>query len=214
MKDLHLGHIRREYSSHTLSRRDMPKDPMTIVNQWIEEAVQLRVYEPTAMLVATATLDGRPSLRTVLLKEILDGKLIFYTNYHSRKGQQIEQNPSVAASFVWHELERQLHIEGTIARVSPEASDAYFDVRPYKSRIGARISPQSQPIPSREFIMKAFVIESARYIGQHIPRPDYWGGYEIIPERIEVWQGRDSRLHDRFVYTKEGDEWRLERIAP
>lgn len=212
---LHLEHIRREYSSRQLSRRDLPEEPISIVTQWLKEAVELQVNEPTAVIVATATTDGRPSMRTVLLKELLNDRFVFYSNYESRKGQQIAANPQVALTFLWHELERQIHVEGTIERLSPKESDAYFDQRPYKSRVGARISPQSHPIPSREYIMALFAKESARFVGRHIPRPDNWGGYAVTPTRIELWQGRDSRLHDRFVYERQADNsWTLTRVAP
>lgn len=215
MGDLHLENIRREYSSRQLGRKDLPTSPIDLLNQWLQEAIELKVNEPTAMIIGTATMEARPSIRTVLVKEVLDGKLIFYSNYKSRKGRQIEQNPQVAATFLWHELERQIHVEGRVERLSEAESDAYFDMRPYKSRIGARISPQSQPIPSREYIMALFAAESLRYVGRHIPRPDHWGGWAITPERIEFWQGRDSRLHDRFVYTRQVDDsWSIERVAP
>lgn len=216
-ESLHLEHIRREYSSRELGRSSMPHDPMTLVAQWLREAVELQVNEPTAVIIATATPEGRPSMRTVLLKEIAEGKLIFYTNYESRKGQQIAENNQVAMTFVWHELERQIHIEGTIEMLPSEESDAYFAIRPYKSRVGARISPQSSPIPSRAYIMARFVAESARFIGQEIPRPTHWGGYAVTPQRIEFWQGRDSRLHDRFLYIPDPEGatgWHLDRLAP
>lgn len=215
MSHLDFEHIRREYSSRSLSRKDMPKDPLQLLGQWLNEAVALKVNEPTAMLVATATLSGQPSIRTVLLKEVLNGELIFYSNYESRKGQQIAENPQVACSFLWHELERQIHIEGSVKRIKPEISDAYFAVRPYKSRIGARVSPQSQTIPNREYIMALFAKESLKYIGREIPRPEHWGGWAVVPHRIEFWQGRDNRLHDRFVYTLGcSGQWQLERLAP
>lgn len=215
MADLHLEHIRREYSSRSLGRSDMPSEPTALLSQWLEEAVQLKVYEPTAMIVATSTSEGRPSMRTVLLKELSEGRLVFYSNYESRKGKQIDENPSVACTFLWHELERQIHVEGRIVRLPEAESDAYFAQRPYKSRIGARVSPQSQPIPSREYIMGAFALESVRLVGREVPRPSNWGGWAVIPERIEFWQGRDSRLHDRFLYTLgEGGVWELQRLAP
>lgn len=215
MEDLHLEHIRREYSSRSLRRSDMPADPLAMLSQWLREAVDLRVNEPTAMIVATATADARPSMRTVLLKEVLDGQLVFYSNYESRKGQQIAENPRVACTFLWHELERQIHVEGDITRLSAEESDAYFAVRPYKSRVGARVSPQSRPIPNREYIMGLFAAESLRYVGRTVPRPDYWGGWSVRPRRIEFWQGRDSRLHDRFVYELSDEGvWTLQRVAP
>ncbi len=215
MSDLHLEHIRREYSSRELSRRDLPSEPYQLLSTWLSEAVSLEVNEPTAMIVATATSTGCPSMRTVLLKELLGDKLVFYSNYDSRKGKQISQNQQVACSFVWHELERQIHVEGTIERVSPEDSDAYFAMRPYKSRVGARISPQSEPIPSREYIMALFAKESLKFIGREVPRPDNWGGWAVKPHRIEFWQGRDSRLHDRFLYELQSDgSWSIERLAP
>ena len=214
-KDLHLENIRREYSSLSLSRRDLPQDPFELVEKWLNQAIETQVNEPTAMLVGTATPEGRPSIRTVLLKEVLDGQFVFYSNYESRKGKQIAANPHVALTFLWHELERQIHVEGQIHRLSPEESDAYFAMRPYKSRVGARISPQSQSIPSREYIMMRFAAESLRFVGQTVPRPETWGGWAVVPERIEFWQGRDSRLHDRFLYErKEDGSWDIHRLAP
>lgn len=193
----------------------MPNNPTTLLGQWLEEAIALKVNEPTAMLVASASKSGMPSIRTVLLKEVLNGELVFYSNYESRKGIQLAENPQVACTFMWHELERQIHIEGNVRKLSPEESDAYFAIRPYKSRVGARISPQSRAIPNREYIIALFAAESLKFIGREIPRPDYWGGYAVDPIRIEFWQGRDSRLHDRFVYTKDtSGAWTLERIAP
>ncbi len=218
MANLNLQGIRREYSSHSLSRKDLPNDPIELLSKWIEEAVSFKVNEPTAMIVATATPQGKPSMRTVLLKEVKEGQLVFYSNYESRKGVQIAENPNVAITFLWHELERQVHLEGTVERLAPEDSDAYFDVRPYKSRIGARVSPQSHPIPAREWIMVKFAAESLRYVGRKVPRPNSWGGWAFTPKRIEFWQGRDSRLHDRFLYTEQEDGkdfvWKIERLAP
>lgn len=214
-KDLHLENIRREYSSLSLSRKDLPADPLEIVSAWIDQAIEAKVNEPTAVIVGTATPEGRPSMRTVLLKEVLEGRFVFYSNYDSRKGKQIAANPHVALTFLWHEFERQIHIEGTIERLPAAESDAYFAMRPYKSRVGARISPQSQPIPSREYIMMRFAAESLRFVGREVPRPENWGGFSVTPSRIELWQGRDSRLHDRFLYELQEDgTWSLERLAP
>ena len=175
-QDLHLENIRREYSSRSLSRKELPDDPLEMVDQWLNEALETKVNEPTAMIVATATPDGRPSVRTVLLKEVVGGRFVFYSNYESRKGRQMAENPHVAVTFLWHELERQIHIEGTVTRLSSEESDAYFAMRPYKSRVGARISPQSQPIPSREYIMMRFASESLRFVGREVPRPQLGRG--------------------------------------
>lgn len=214
-KDLHLENIRREYTSLSLSRKDLPADPLEIVSIWIDQAIEAKVNEPTAVIVGTATPEGRPSMRTVLLKEVLEGRFVFYSNYDSRKGKQIAANPHVALTFLWHEFERQIHIEGTIERLPAAESDAYFAMRPYKSRVGARISPQSQPIPSREYIMMRFAAESLRFVGREVPRPENWGGFTVTPSRIELWQGRDSRLHDRFLYELQEDgTWSLERLAP
>lgn len=213
--DLQLQDIRREYRVSRLNRSDMPSDPLEKVEEWLQEALRLQVIEPTAMLVSTADAQGRPSSRTVLLKEVVQGRFLFYTNYESRKGEQLSENPHVCLTFLWHQLQRQIHIEGECHRVPPEVSDAYFRTRPYTSRVGARISPQSRPIPSRAFIMAAFAKESLKYTGRTVPRPESWGGYEVIPKRIEFWQGRESRLHDRFLYEKQEDGgWRLMRIAP
>lgn len=167
------------------------------------------------MIVCTSTPDGHPSSRTVLLKELLNGEFIFYSNYESRKGQQMASNPYVSLTFLWHELERQIHVEGTVRHLEPALSDAYFATRPYKSRVGARISPQSRPIPNRDYIYINFAKEAAKFIGQTVPRPDSWGGFAVSPTRIEFWQGRESRLHDRFAYTLQEDgSWQADRLAP
>lgn len=213
--DKDLRNIRREYKTRSLSRKDLLIDPIEMLSQWIDEAIKAEVNEPTALIVATATKEAFPSIRTVLLKEIDEGKIVFYSNYDSRKGRQINENNQVACSMLWHELERQIHIEGKIEKLDPKLSDEYFDQRPYKSRIGARISPQSHPIPSREYIMALFAKESLVYVARKVPRPENWGGYAITPTRIEFWQGRDSRLHDRFLFEKEeNNNWKITRIAP
>ena len=213
--DLHFENIRREYDKRSLSASDLTPTPFDLVTRWLQDAVEAKTYEPTAVIVGTATPDGHPSTRTVLLKEFLNNEFIFYSNYESRKGQQMAANPHVCLTFLWHELERQIHVEGGIRRLSAEESDAYFAQRPYKSRVGARVSPQSRPIPSREYIMAKFVEESLKFIGREVPRPESWGGWAVMPERIEFWQGRDSRLHDRFVYERQTDgSWHVQRIAP
>lgn len=210
-----LAGIRQEYTKGGLRESQLPNDPLLLFAQWLQEAIDAEVDEPTAVLVGTVSPEGHPSTRTVLLKDLHDGKFVFYTNYESRKGQQLAQNPHISLSFVWHQLERQVHIEGTATRVSAQESDDYFRKRPYKSRIGARISPQSQPIKSRMPLIRAFIKEAARWVGQEVERPAQWGGYAVTPHRIEFWQGRPNRLHDRFLYTLPADgNWKRERLAP
>ena len=210
-----LADIRQEYTRSGLRENELPGDPLSLFSRWLQEAIDAEVDEPTAVIVGTVSPEGRPSTRTVLLKGLHDGKFVFYTNYESRKGRQLAQNPYISLSFVWHALERQVHIEGTAAKVPPEESDEYFRVRPYKSRIGARISPQSQPVKSRMQLMRAFVKEAARRIRKNVERPDNWGGYAVTPTRMEFWQGRPNRLHDRFLYTLQPDgEWEISRLAP
>lgn len=210
-----LSDIRREYKKNKLTKENLSSDPFEQFQHWLDDALHSGEEEPTAMIIATVSADGHPSTRTVLLKGLENGKFIFFTNYESRKGQQLAGNPYISLSFVWHKLERQIHIEGKAVKCSPEESDAYFASRPYKSKIGAIISPQSHVIRSRMEIMRAFAFEAAKWAGQTIKRPDNWGGFAVTPTRFEFWQGRESRLHDRFQYTLEEDgNWKKERLAP
>lgn len=210
-----LAIIRQEYTKGGLESRDLPDNPLVLFEKWLQEAVNAGVNEPTAMLVGTVSPEGTPATRTVLLKGLHDGKFIFYTNYESRKGKHLTQNPYISLSFIWHELERQVNIEGVATRVSPQESDEYFRKRPYKSRIGARISPQSEPVESRMQLIRKFVKEAFRWGGKEVDRPEHWGGFAVTPTRIEFWQGRPSRLHDRFLYILQSrDTWKRERLAP
>ena len=212
---INLAGIRQEYTKGGLGESELPDDPLLLFSQWLQEAINAQVNEPTAMIVGTVSPEGQPSTRTVLLKDIHDGKFIFYTNYESRKGKQLAKNPHISLSFVWHPLERQVHIEGTAGKVPAHESDEYFKTRPYKSRIGARISPQSRPIGSRMQLIRSFVTEATQWIGKEIERPQDWGGYAVTPTRIEFWQGRPNRLHDRFLYSLQKDgNWKVERLAP
>lgn len=212
---LDLAAIRQEYTKGGLRKNTLPDNPLSLFQKWLQEAIDNNVYEPTAVIVGTVSPEGKPSTRTVLLKDLHDGKFIFFSNYESRKGMHLSNNPAISLTFVWHQLERQVHIEGTAARIPPEESDEYFRKRPYKSRIGARISPQSQPICSRMQLIRAFVKEAASWAGKEVERPANWGGYAVTPERIEFWQGRPNRLHDRIVYTLQPDgNWTKDRLAP
>lgn len=215
MMKTNLAAIRQEYTKGGLRRSDLPNDPLTLFVKWLQDAIDAKVNEPTAMLVGTVSAEGAPATRTVLLKDLHDGKFVFYTNYESRKSRHLAQNPYISLSFVWHELERQVHIEGTATKVSSQESDEYFRKRPYKSRIGARISPQSKRIESRMQLIRSFVKEAARWIGKDVERPEHWGGFAVTPTRIEFWQGRANRLHDRFLYILQSNGiWEIERLAP
>ncbi|MCC8188108.1 MAG: pyridoxamine 5'-phosphate oxidase [Bacteroides sp.] len=210
-----LSAIRQEYTKHGLHRKDLPKDPMLFFGRWLGEAIEKQEPEPTAMIVATVSESGQPSTRTVLLKGIHEGKFIFYTNYESRKGKQLAQNPDISLTFLWHGLQRQVHIEGTAVKTSDAESDTYFHSRPEQSQVATRISPQSEAIPGRLFLMKNFITETALWTGREISRPDFWGGYAVTPHQIEFWQGRSNRLHDRFLYEFRPDgQWHIERLAP
>lgn len=210
MMELHA--IREEYSQQSLAKADCANDPLTQFQKWLNEAMKAQVNEPTAMNVATVE-NGKPSSRMVLLKELNEQGFVFFTNYHSRKGKQIEQNPNVAVTFFWAELERQVRIEGTIEKLSEQASDDYFQSRPYTSRIGAWASEQSQVISSKNTLLARAAQFAIKYPIQ-VPRPTHWGGYLIRPTYLEFWQGRPSRLHDRICYQLEKGKWVKERLAP
>lgn len=213
--EINLADIRQEYTKGGLREKELPDNPLLLFSKWLQEAIDAKVDEPTAVIVGTVSPEGQPSTRTVLLKDLHDGKFIFYTNYESRKGRHLAGNPHISLSFVWHQLERQVHIEGIAAKVPAHESDDYFKTRPYKSRIGARVSRQSQPLESRMQLIRSLVKEAARWIGKEVERPQEWGGYAVTPTRIEFWQGRPNRLHDRFLYTLLSDgNWKIERLSP
>ena len=193
MAKLNIADIRQEYTKGGLRESELPGDPLSLFSRWLQEAIDAEVDEPTAVIVGTVSPEGRPSTRTVLLKGLHEGKFIFYTNYESRKGRQLAQNPSISLSFVWHALERQIHIEGIAMKVSPEESDEYFRKRPYKSRIGARISPQSQPIASRIQLIRSFVKEAARWIGKEV---------EVLVEEETEIEGRRFWIGHTKEYMK------------
>lgn len=209
-----LANIRNEYLKGELSRKDMPANPIVLFSAWLEDAVSRNIPEPTAMMLATSTPGGIPSSRIVLLKDASDKGFVFYTHYGSRKGRELENNPHAALLFFWPALERQVRIEGTVQKVLPETSDAYFQSRPRESQIGAWASPQSEPIGSRNELLERMEKTKARFGNEPLPRPSSWGGYLVIPRAIEFWQGRANRLHDRLKYLREGELWKIVRLAP
>lgn len=209
-----LADIRREYLGEPLSEAHSDPDPMRQFALWFEQVRDLET-DPTAMALATATRDGRPSVRTVLLKGVDDRGFIFYTNYQSRKARELEATGRASLLFFWGSVERQVRIDGTAERVSPADSDAYFATRPFDSRLSVYASRQSETIESRDVLEEAFERVKRTYREGPVPRPDWWGGYRIVPDEFEFWQGRVSRLHDRLRYTKAADgAWRRERLAP
>ncbi|MGO9597404.1 MAG: pyridoxamine 5'-phosphate oxidase [Isosphaeraceae bacterium] len=205
---------RVDYSRLSLNEADLKADPISQFHVWFEEATHSGIPEPGAMTLATATPEGRPSARIVLLRGYDERGFSFFTNYDSRKGRELHSNPHAALVFHWHELERQVRIEGQAQRVSAEESDAYFQSRPALSSLGAWASRQSDVIPSRQSLEASYKALEIRYPDGQIPRPEFWGGYRVVPESVEFWQGRPSRLHDRLRYRCEHGGWVIERLSP
>jgi pyridoxamine 5'-phosphate oxidase len=210
---MQIADLRKEYTFAGLRRRDLHHDPIQQFSNWFEMAVEAGVPEPNAMTLATVDNDGQPSSRIVLLKGVDQRGFAFYTNYESRKGRELAQNPKAALTFFWPGLERQVCVRGVCTTVSREESEAYYKSRPIGSRLGAWVSSQSSPIPSREYLEQRLAELTARY-GDNPPIPPYWGGYVLQPMTVDFWQGRPSRLHDRFLYTREGTTWRIDRLSP
>ena len=215
MKAAHddLAQLRKSYERAALDEEASEADPLKQFEAWLAQAIDARLPEPNAMTLATVGADGRPSTRVVLIKGLDARGIVWYTNYDSRKGRELAAQPFAALQFHWVELERVVRIEGRVEKVSGEESDTYYASRPIDSRIGAWASPQSQVIPSRAVLVTA----AARYGAQFLlnpPRPPHWGGYRLVPDRWEFWQGRPSRLHDRLRYRLEAGDWVRERLAP
>ena len=211
---MNIADIRTDYKLKILDEKLIRNNPMVQFEAWLNEALDARVNEPTAMVLATASPDGFPSSRVVLLKAFSSNGFGFFTNYSSRKGSEISLNQKVALLFHWPELERQVRIEGLAKKTKTQISDDYFNSRPYESRLSAVISNQSQEVPDRDYLEKLWVLQQNEVIGKELVRPDYWGGYIVEPLRIEFWQGRPNRLHDRILFTLENEGWRISRLAP
>ena len=210
-----IADIRKEYKLQTLSEKDIHKDPFAQFEKWWQEAIHSGVEEPNAMTLATASADAMPDARIVLLKGFDNRGFTFFTNYHSAKGQQLLENPRATLVFFWKELERQIRISGLVSLAPEAVSDEYFKSRPEGSRIGAWASPQSETIESREWLEEKEKEYREEWAGRSIERPEYWGGYTVKPISIEFWQGRPSRLHDRFRYSLQNNgSWKIERLAP
>lgn len=209
-----MADLRREYTRAGLTEADAAPEPLEQFQRWFEEALGAGLHEPTAMTLATATRDGRPSARVVLLKGYDERGFVFYTNYGGRKGRELAENPRAALVFYWGELERQVRLEGSVARLSEEESDAYYRSRPWGSRIGAHASEQSRPVEGRAPLEERVRRLEREYEGRELPRPEEWGGYRLTPEAVEFWQGRESRLHDRLLYRRSGGSWETERLQP
>ena len=210
-----LSDLRQSYERGALDRADLPADPLDLFHAWFADAQAAGVVEPNAMTLATAAPDGRPSARIVLLKGADARGFSFYTNHDSRKGRELDAHPVAALVFWWGPLERQVRVEGRVERVGTAEADAYYASRPRGSRLGAWASPQSAEIPDRSPLDARLADAEARFAGADVPRPDFWGGYSVVPDAVEFWQGRPSRLHDRFLYRLgAAGDWQPSRLAP
>ena len=210
-----IADLRESYQTAGLDEKTIDKNPFDLFESWFNNAVKQNILEPNAMTLATANKNGNPSARIVLLKSFDKNGFVFFTNYHSIKGNQLEKNPNSALVFWWGSLARQIRIEGTVDKISKKESDAYFNSRPRGNQIGAIVSDQSKIIPSYSYLENQFDKISEKYKDRKVKRPDYWGGYRVKPTIIEFWQGRENRLHDRLRFTKgKSDNWKLERLSP
>ncbi len=209
-----IADLRREYSQSKLEVDSVDKNPILQFRKWFDEALNSEMIEPNAMILSTVNENRQPAQRTVLLKAIDTDGFVFYTNYTSRKAQHIENNPNVSILFPWYELERQVSIQGKAEKVGAAQSLKYFLSRPFGSQLGAWVSNQSEVISSRSILEEKLAQMKAKFNEGKVPLPDFWGGYKIVPERIEFWQGRSNRLHDRIEFTKELQNWKIQRLSP
>jgi pyridoxamine 5'-phosphate oxidase len=215
MNSEQLAAMRQAYGNQEFTLSSSESDPFHQFTKWFKEALDAELVEPNAMTLSTANKEGKPSGRIVLLKGMENESFVFFTNYNSRKGREIEENPNVALTFWWDGLQRQVRIDGTIQKIPETASTAYFQSRPKGSQIGAWASPQSEAIDSRGILSDRVDALIAQYQNDEVlPRPEHWGGYAVFPEEIEFWQGRANRLHDRILYSKDEDVWTKRRLAP
>lgn len=206
--------LRNEYKGELLDITNVDRSPFQQFKKWFEEALKAEIEEPNGMIVSTVSKSGMPSVRTVLLKAYDDKGFVFYTNYNSRKSKEITNNPKVAAVFPWFDLHRQLIIQGTAQKVTPGESLKYFISRPFGSKLAAWVSNQSQVVTSRNFLEMKMQEMKEKFKNGEVPLPEFWGGYKIIPETFEFWQGQPNRLHDRIYYSKKEESWNIERLAP
>lgn len=213
MTEKEIQEIRREYTKNSLTVKNVNKNPFKQFEKWFAEVLKSGFLEPNAMTVATSSLEGKPSARILLLKGIDENGFMFYSNYKSRKGKDLEENPYASLLFYWDKLERQVRIEGKVEKLTKEESESYYNTRPYKSRVGAWASNQSSIIEDRNVIIKDFLKYMLKF-KTHVPLPPSWGGYRLIPDNFEFWQGRPNRLHDRIRYKKQKSGWKIERLAP
>lgn len=209
-----ISQIRRDYAGKYLNENIVGEDPVAFFEKWFEEALEADVLDANAFNLSTVGEDGMPDGRILLIKGVDNGKFIFYTNYEGKKGADLAANPRAAMTFYYKELDRQIRIQGEIAKYDPSTSDEYFLSRPLKSRIGAWISKQSHVIPSRVYLMRKFAEFSLKNMGKQVERPPFWGGYALTPVKIEFWQGRPNRLHDRIRFRLENGAWLIERLSP
>lgn len=210
----HINKLREDFLKGELSEENISHEPNVLFEHWFNEAINLEVNEPLAFNLATVNEENKPTSRIVYLREFGENKFYFFTNYHSRKAQELVKHPHICMNFFWPELERQVRIEGTVEKASKEKSDSYFEHRPKESKIGAWSSPQSKVIVNRNELENLVNENRLKFTTDEIPRPEFWGGFVITAHYYEFWQGRKSRLHDRISFTQEGDNWKINRLAP